>query len=75
MFSSPYWQVVLVAAMGGCATPADVSPGKVEGEVKRIVKIVAEELTLHYLRQSFWGEATFSGYFANQAKFKSDFNR
>jgi len=67
--------MVLVAIVGGCATPVGVSPDKTEGEAKRIVEIEAEGLTLHYLCQSFWGEATFSGYFANQAKFKSDFKR
>ena len=67
--------VVLVATVGGCATPAGVSPDKAEGEAKRIVEIETEGLALHYLCQSFWGEATFSSYFANQAEFKSDFKR
>ena len=69
---------VLLATLGGCAAPAEVPPAEVppaeeEGEIKRVVEVKAEGLTLHYLRQSFWGEERFSNYSANQAQFKADF--
>ena len=65
--------VMLLATVSGCAAPAEVSPAKEEGEIRRVVEVKAERLTLHYLRQSFWGEERFSDYSANQAQFRADF--
>ena len=71
---------MLLAVVGGCAPvpapappPAEVPPAKEEGEVRRVIEVEADGLTIHYLRQSFWGEKEFSSYLANQAQFKSDF--
>ena len=64
---------MLLAIVGGCAAPAGVPLAKEEGEIQRVVKVKADGLTIHYLRQSFWGEKEFTSYLANQAQFKSDF--
>ena len=69
----------LLATVGGCAAPTEVPPAKEvpptkeEGEIQRVVEVKADGLTLHYLRQSFWGETDFANYLANQAQFKADF--
>ncbi len=60
--------VMLLATVSGCAAPAEE-----ENEIRRVVEVKADGLTLHYLRQSFWGEERFSNYSANQAQFKADF--
>lgn len=65
--------VMLLATVSGCAAPDEVSPAEEEGEIQRVVEVKAEGLTLHYLRQSFWGEERFSDYLANQDQFKADF--
>ncbi|GAH29958.1 unnamed protein product, partial [marine sediment metagenome] len=54
-------------------SPAEVPPAKEEGEIRRVIEAKADELIVHYLRQSFWREEEFSGYFTNQAQFQSDF--
>ena len=77
---------MLLATVAGCAPPptpppvptptpppTKAPPAKEEGEIQRIIEVKAEGLTVHYLRQSFWGEEEFSSYLANQAQFKSDF--
>ncbi|MBA7696515.1 hypothetical protein ES703_105164 [subsurface metagenome] len=64
--------VMLLATMGGCAAPDEVSPTE-EDEIRRVVEVKADGLTLHYLRQSFWEEERFSYYLANQAQFRADF--
>jgi len=65
--------VMLLATVSGCAAPAEVPPAEEKGEIRRVVEVKAEGLTLHYLRQSFWGEERFSNYLANQAQFRADF--
>ena len=65
--------VMLLATMSGCAASPEVPQDEEEGEIQRVVEVKADGLTLHYLRQSFWGEERFSNYLANQAQFKADF--
>ena len=72
--------VMLLTIVSGCVVPAEVPPVEVppaeeeeEGEIQRVVEVKADGLTLHYLRQSFWGEERFSNYSANQAQFRTDF--
>jgi len=65
--------VMLLAIMGGCAVPDELSPAEKEEEIKRVVEVEADGLTLHYLRQSFWEKERFSNYLANQAQFRTDF--
>jgi len=67
--------LLLLALMpvAGCAAPTEVSPAEGEGETQRVVNIKADGLILHYQRQSFWAEAKFCKYLANQDKFKADF--
>ena len=65
--------VILLAALGGCAAPVEAPLAKEQGEIQRVVEVKADGLTLHYLRQSFWEEESFSNYLANQAQFKADF--
>jgi len=67
--------LTLLAIMGSCAAPAEVPSGEVEGEIKQVVEVEVGGLVCHYMCQSFWGEATFSDYFANQAQFKADFKQ
>lgn len=77
--------LMLLAIIAGCASaptpapapmpaplPIEVPPAKEGGELKRVVEVEADGLTLHYLRQSFWEEARFSAHLANQAQFKAD---
>ena len=71
---------MLLVTVAGCAPvptpippPTKVPPAKEEGEIRRVIEAKADELIVHYLRQSFWGEEEFSSYLANQAQFKSDF--
>ena len=65
--------VMLLATAGGCAAPDEVSLTEEEDEIRRVVEVKADGVTLHYLRQSFWGEERFSSYLANQAQFMADF--
>ncbi len=65
--------VMLLATVGGCTAPDEVSPAEEEDEVRWVVEVRADGLTLHYLRQSSWGEKRFSNYLANQAQFRADF--
>ena len=72
--------MTLLVTVAGCAPaptplPAEVPQAKEEGEIQRIIEVKAEGLTVHYSRQSFWGEKEFSHHLANQAKFKSDFKK
>ena len=53
--------------------PVEATPAKEKGELKRIVEVEADGLTLHYLRQSFWGEEKFLEISANKAGFKANF--
>ena len=75
----PLW-LLTVVFLAGCAPaptpsppPTEVSPAKEQGEIKRVIEVEADELTCHYLRQSFWTEEEFSAHLANQAQFKADF--
>lgn len=77
---------LLLVTVAGCAPPptpppapmpapppTEAPPAKEEGEIRRVIEVKAEGLIAHYYRQSFWGEEEFSSYFANQARFESDF--
>lgn len=72
---------ILLAIGGGCAAPAEIPPASEEGEIqwvaegemRRVVEVKTEELTLHYRQQSFRGEKEFATHSANQAQFKSNF--
>lgn len=65
--------MMLLTVGGGCAALAEVPPTEREGEIRRVVEVEVDGLTVHYLCQSFWREKEFSSYLANQAQFKSDF--
>jgi hypothetical protein len=68
--------LLLVVSLAGCArapAPAEAPPAKEAGEIKRVIEVEVDELTCHYLCQSFWTEEAFSAHLANQAQFKADF--
>jgi hypothetical protein len=70
--------LLLIVSLAGCArapTPAEVPPAKEAGEIKRVIEVEVDELTCHYLCQSFWAEEAFSAHLANQAQFKADFKQ
>lgn len=67
--------ITLLAITGSCAAPAEVPSGEVAGEIQQVVEVEVGGLVCHYMCQSFWGEATFSNYLANQAQFKADFKQ
>jgi len=67
--------LTLLAITGSCAAPAEVLSGEVAGEIQQVVEVEVSGLVCHYRCQSFWGEAEFSDYFANQAQFKADFKQ
>ena len=67
--------ITLLVTVGGCAVPAEAPSGEVKGEIQQVIEIEVDGLVCHYMCQSFWGEAEFSDYFANQAQFKADFKQ
>ena len=44
---------MLLAIVGGCAAPAELPLAKEKGEIRRVIEVKADGLTVHYLRQSF----------------------
>ena len=73
----PIWLLAIVF-LAGCVSapvPVEMAPAEVEGEIKRVIEVEADELTCHYLCQSFWAEEAFSAHLANQAQFKADFKQ
>lgn len=55
--------------------PAEVPPAEEPGEIKRVIEVEVDELTCHYLCQSFWTEDAFSTHLADQAQFKTNFQQ
>ena len=69
----PLLLIVLMLLIAGCAAPEEAPPTVGEGEIKRLINVEADGLILHYSYHSFWGEAKFSEYLANQTEFKTNF--
>jgi hypothetical protein len=64
--------VTTLVIAGGCAAGAEIPQASEKGEIKQVIEVNTEGLTLHYLRQSFWGENVLAAYLADQAQFEDN---
>jgi hypothetical protein len=67
--------IVFLTGCVGAPAPAEVPPAEEPSEIKRVIEVEVDELTCHYLCQSFWTEDAFSTHLADQAQFKLNFQQ